>query len=174
MSSQTQTMPPRAAADHADPNGSYHWQTASGALGSLPPATAPGGGGWTHQLRLTDFGFSVPTGATVKGVKLELKRSASQNDGDYYVMDAGSVATRVLKGGTVSPLRPATYSHWATSPEWATYGGPTDLWGVSLTPADVNDPAFGFAVGCDQESPEGQYGNAKVYEAKVTVYYEAP
>lgn len=172
MSVQSITASPSSATDHADPNGAFHWQNASGALGGTTPASAPGAGGLTHQLRLTGFDFGVPDGATINGVKVELRRSASQQDSDFLVYD-GLYGVRILKGGNVGPDRPA-YDLWSVSPEWVVRGGGVDLWGVSLTPADVNGADFGVAVLCGQVSPDGASGSARIHDARITVYYEVP
>jgi hypothetical protein len=34
---------------------------------------------------------------------------------------------------------------WSTTLTYVSYGGPSDTWGVSWTPADVSNPQFGLS-----------------------------
>lgn len=146
----------------------------------------------TNRLVLTDFGFNIPTTAQILGVKVEIERHyRTQKEGtpgsllgsrlgspkDYEVM---------LKTGA------ATYGQNRARPddEWNrntdrvdSYGHETDLWGLGLTPAAVNDPSFGVAVsvqvyGFHTESDtdigtrvDEDWQIAHIDSVRVTVYY---
>lgn len=54
---------------------------------------------------------------------------------------------RLVVGGTISGDNKATSADWGgMTPNSPTYGGASDLWGLSLSPADVNDSDFGMVV----------------------------
>ncbi len=52
---------------------------------------------------------------------------------------------RLIRGGTISGNDKGTGAA-ATLPSYTAFGGATDLWGLSLTAADINDSSFGVAV----------------------------
>lgn len=94
----------------------------------------------TQYLLCTNFGFSVPGNAIVRGVQLDIVRTALLGN---LVQDN---SIKLIKGGTVSGNEKATSTKWTTSDVDASYGGATDLWGLSLLPADVNGSTFGVAI----------------------------
>lgn len=53
---------------------------------------------------------------------------------------------KIVKGGVISGNNKSTGSSWLLDANWTTksYGGPSDLWGVSWTPADINSSTFGM------------------------------
>lgn len=86
------------------------------------------------------FGFSIPAGATIKGVLVRVEasehtsgteplRAQLQNESGTLF---GSEKT-TSNEGSISGTTKAVY----------TYGSTSDLWGATLTPAIVNDPDFG-------------------------------
>ncbi len=96
----------------------------------------------THYLMATNFGFSIPGSATIDGVVLEIEKShtSTGNDKDGVV--------KLVKGGTVQGNNYAsTTVNWTTTDTYYTYGtSTTDLWGLTLTPSDINSSTFGAAV----------------------------
>lgn len=117
----------------------------------------------SEYLKATDFGFSVPADATVNGVVVEVLKT---DDGSQILDAPGGV--RLVKGGTVSGDDKAdTMTEWAAG--YATYGGAADLWGLTLTPADVNASTFGFVIAAEYGGASGS--NAYVDHVRITVYY---
>jgi hypothetical protein len=123
----------------------------------------------SKYLHAHNLGFAVPEGATVLGVAAAVERSAtSPHIIDYIV--------KLVKGGEVSGdnkrkaegLKWPTGRHNEVPDAVATYGGAYDLWGVSLTAADVNSSEFGLAFAA---ANEGATATAKVDAITVTVYY---
>lgn len=93
-------------------------------------------------LDLTNFGFAVPSGATINGITVAIERSASTGN----VQDD---TVQLIKGGTASGTNKAdTGTDWpATASEASVnYGGAADLWALSLTDTDVNASNFGVRI----------------------------
>lgn len=133
--------------------------------------SAFGSGAFTHQLQATQYGFSVPGGATITGVVLEVR---SQRDTSAATIQDKLVS--LIKGGTVSGDNKATTTVYGLNAvnngdavAWQTYGSPTTLWGLSLTPSDVNASTFGAAVSC--QNPSATTGSAGIDAMRITVYY---
>ena len=94
----------------------------------------------SDYLDLSNFGFSLPSGATVNGVTVSIERARSigacQDD-----------TVQLIKGGTASGNnKAATSTDWPTSDAAAAYGGVSDLWGLTLTDTDVNASNFGVRI----------------------------
>lgn len=92
----------------------------------------------SHKLKVTGFGLSVPAGATITGITVEVSRAALVN----FVYD---LHLQLLKGGVAVGTDKASPAKWPLSIgeyQSVTYGG--DLWGTTWTPAQVNDPDFGM------------------------------
>lgn len=98
----------------------------------------------THYLKCTNFGFSIPSGATINGVTVEIERKPSQNSISNNVKDS---TISLVKGGTVSGANKAdTATRWSTTETFYTYGSSSDLWSLSLTDSDVNASNFGVVI----------------------------
>lgn len=115
----------------------------------------------THYLKVTNFGFPVPTAATMLGVLAEVQRKAL-----FGLINDNSV--KLVKGGVISGTDKATGAGWPTTEAYASYGGSTDLWGLSLTPADINDSGFGIVVASSQIVGD----QAFIDFIRLTVYFE--
>lgn len=118
----------------------------------------------SQYLTATNFGFSVPVGATILGVTASFNRKRDALGG--VVSDN---AVKLVKGGTVTGDNKAGQS-WSTTQSTQTYGGPIDLWGTGLTVADVNASNFGVAISATAFNPS----TALIYGVYVTVYYSIP
>ena len=113
----------------------------------------------TDYLCATNFGASIPSDATINGVEVKIyKRDTGLGTTDMNI--------KLLKGsvpvGTSSI--PVAWSNTITA---ATYGGPSDLWGTTLTPSDVNSVTFGVGLTVYKTSmytyPEVDYITLKIY-----------
>jgi hypothetical protein len=89
--------------------------------------------------------FTVPGGATILGVQLRVKKSGpSYTDPDTGLsVVARDVTINLVKASVAVGDNKANGDDWNTALDWATYGGSTDLWGTTWTPAEVNDDNFG-------------------------------
>lgn len=95
----------------------------------------------SYELHAYGFGFDLEKGCTVTGVTITVERlaglPANVEDGQVRIVSGGAVVGNVGDQGA-----------WPTSETKQAYGGTSDLWGLSLTPAYVDDPAFGCSVYC--------------------------
>jgi hypothetical protein len=124
-------------------------------------ATATGGGN-THYLKATSFGFEVPPAATITAILIGVERSMT---GEGFV---GDEAIRVVKGGEILPLNRAKPGEaWPEIDQFSYYGG--DLWGQSWTPADINASTFGAAIAAETLNVKSI--TARVDSIKISVYY---
>lgn len=115
-------------------------------------------------LSASSFGASIPTGATIDGVQVDVERYASTAgfvDSEVYLTSGGY-------GGVIS-FPSKTSQEWPTSEQYQTFGGSADLWGATLTPAVVNASGFGFLVNADSASMS--LGTIYVDHVRMTVYY---
>lgn len=118
-----------------------------------------------HYLKATNFGFSIPAGATINGILVEVQKklgNAAESAVDQFV--------KIVKGGAVGATNKAdTTTEWSTTEAYKSYGGSSDLWGTTWTPTDINASNFGFVI-----TPQGGAGasvDAQVDHIRITVYY---
>jgi len=115
----------------------------------------------THYLKATNFGFSIPAGAAIQGIVVEIEHKESA------ALVARDNRVRIVKGGTIGSTDKASATEWPTTDAYATYGSDIDLWGETWTVSDINSSGFGVAV-----SALGLGGGtASVDHIRITVYY---
>lgn len=125
------------------------------------------GGGWSKYAKMTNYGFSIPTGATIDGIEVEVERHSLADSGGDFGVD---LSVRLVKGGTFTGDDKAdTTTHWPTTDAYKTYGGATDLWGETWTAADINSTGFGFGFSGVNNSPT--FNRLFGDHARITVYY---
>ena len=93
----------------------------------------------SSYLKITNFGFSIPSGATINWIKVSIERKASITN---RVRDS---SVKLVKDGTISGNDKATTTYWGTSDSSEDHGG-TDTWGVTLTANDINSSSFGCVI----------------------------
>ncbi len=134
--------------------------------GSANCATCGGSGSLVSELITgTNFGFAVPTTATILGIELS-----------YYGYKSGSEAVvddyvQLIYSGAFSGTNQSAGAAWGTSYGQRTYGGNGNLLGYTgITPAIINNAAFGFGVAVSISGA----GGVTVYanDFQVTVWYQ--
>ncbi|MBC7856903.1 MAG: hypothetical protein IAF94_26025 [Pirellulaceae bacterium] len=118
----------------------------------------------TNYLKATNFGFSIPAGATIDGIVVEIERKES---GANIARDN---RVRIVKGGTIGSTDKASGTEWPTSDAYATYGSSSDLWGATWTASDINASNFGVVLSVLGLGT----GTASVDHFRITVYYTPP
>jgi len=121
---------------------------------------------WGNFLQVTNFGFSIPTGATINGITVGIERkvsSTSFNPKDHTV--------KLVKGGTIQGNNKASASVYPTSDAYATYGSSSDLWGLTLTDTDVNASTFGVAISCQCDVTAKSATAFSIDHIRITVDY---
>ena len=93
----------------------------------------------TEQLKCTGYGFSIPAGAIINGITVNIERRASGGDSrDNQVS--------LLKANAVVGDNKASSTYYPSADQVATYGNSSDLWGTGWTPAEINSAQFGVAL----------------------------
>lgn len=145
---------------HAGTGGGHAWENPThvteGHTGERAELKMGVGNLETQALYVHKFGFAIPSAATVLGIAVS---AASGGQGsnfglfDYVQL----VKAGVLAGSSIE------------GPDNPSGGGPSDLWGTTWTPAQINATNFGVAFWVLKEgSPATVWINAGVV---VTVYY---
>jgi cysteine-rich repeat protein len=125
-------------------------------------ALAAAGGMPTQYLRATNFGFTIPGAAVIDGIMVNVERRSAA----ATVFDA---RVRIIKGGVIgtTDLSNPPSSKWPTMDAVASYGGNSELWGVTWTAADINSSAFGFVISAN----DGGVDTAAVDFISIKVFY---
>lgn len=122
----------------------------------------------SHWLVLTNFGFALPSSATVLGIKVDFLGVASDT-----LVAAGAYA-RIVKGGTISgsdQVIPFTTTNPPTAYVEKSTASTTDLWSNTWTYADVNSSGFGVALYVNgPDTPSGVI--LSLDHARISVYYQ--
>lgn len=124
----------------------------------------------TEYLQGTDFGFSIPSNATIIGIQVTIMRQSSSSGGGNSINDADLY---LLKTGAIVGSDKATTTDWPTSMGTATYGGASDLWGTTWTPADINETNFGVTLSAITQATSSNR-TASVDYMQITVTYATP
>jgi hypothetical protein len=114
--------------------------------------------GASQWLKTGGYGFAIPSSATIKGIVVTMVRAAYKAFDNYGV--------HLVKAGTILSIG-RSLGQWPQNWTTVTYGTPTDLWGDSWTPSDINNAGFGAALSA-YLSP-GTW--AWVDQVGITVYY---
>lgn len=98
--------------------------------------------GDTYYLKATGFNFSIPSYASICGITVEVECRAT---GLLLTAAVRDNEVKLIKGAVITGNNYALTGDWGSTDAYNSYGGTTDLWGTTLTPADVNASNFGVA-----------------------------
>ena len=141
------------------------WANQSGASGSDDDyaSTDAMKSNWcTYFFYLEDFGFNIPTGATIDGIEvnIEKKSDVSGTVQDQYLS--------MLDASTPVGSNYADSAYWLDYDSITNYGGASDLWGSSWTPSTINNAGFGVIL---YAMVINDNGNASIDDVNITVHY---
>ncbi len=147
--------------------GTVTWSTPSAITASDDSrATATGLQNTTsHYLKATNFGFNIPSTATINGITVEWEHSMA-GGGSQVIKDN---AVRIVQGGTIGTTDKSSVSTWPTSDAFASYGSAADLWGLTWAASDINATTFGAALSAKETA--NFPGSAQVDSVRITVAY---
>jgi len=121
-------------------------------------------------LQGTNYGFNIPSNATIQGITVEISRhtnsivlGASINDQDV----------RLLKANTLIGTNKALATDWPLAFTIQSYGGATDLWGTTWTPTEINATGFGASLSAFNQGILTDR-TASVDFMRITVTYTLP
>jgi hypothetical protein len=130
---------------------------------------------YTNYLKATlnvSGGMGIPAGAVITGVAVAI---VCQLPTGHSGAQLGS-PMKLVVGGVISGAGLSSYQTPVAYPSWGTltWGGPTELWGCTLTAANVNATDFGVAIAGRVWSTDGSHsGGVGVDSVQITVYYTA-
>lgn len=120
----------------------------------------------SERLQATNFGFTIPGGATIDGINVYIeKRELNTGISDNSV--------QIIKGGTVQGNDYAEFGvPWPASETIVTYGtGTTDLWGLAWGASDINSSGFGAGIKAISDGSDPFGGIGQVDAISIKVYY---
>jgi len=119
----------------------------------------------SYYLTAYNFSFGIPSNSVINGIVVDVERKSDKASGirDYSVKLFKDVVT-----GGVGENKADTTNPWLTTDATKTYGTPTDLWGTTWTPANIN--SLNFGVGISARSYTGEV-YAYIDHIQITVYY---
>lgn len=122
----------------------------------------------THYLKASNFGFNIPSDATVQGIVVTVKRTVTGGT-------TGNVNDSQIKivksSGAIGAANRSTGSNWASTGTLSV-GSTSDLWGETWTAGDINNANFGVVIAAVGSS--GTNRKANVDYIQITVYYQKP
>jgi len=122
----------------------------------------------SHYLKATNFGFSIPSGATINGILVEIERIVPTG-GTGQVND--SEIKIVKSDGTIGDTNKSTGATWSATESYISFGGSSDLWGEEWEAEDINDSDFGVVLSATISNQfVASYG--RVDHIRITVYFQ--
>jgi hypothetical protein len=117
-------------------------------------------------LKVTDFGFAMPSTATIVGIEVKVDRHAT--GGSLIVFDH---SIHLVKDGSIVGTNRSEGAAWPGSDEdeYAVYGNETDVWGDFWGPDDINADDFGVVISAVLDGSGTRI--AWVDNIQITVYY---
>jgi hypothetical protein len=117
----------------------------------------------TEYMKVTTFGFTIPSGATIDGIEAGIKRKTNTSG-----VPIDNIV-KIVKAGAISGTDQSAGAAWPTSEATATFGGSSNLWGLAWTDTDINASNFGVAFSATDTS----VGNwiASINYITLTIYY---
>ena len=118
----------------------------------------------SHYLKATNFGFSIPTGATINGIIVEVQRRAQ------VATITDSEVKIVKSNGSIGTTNKATGTSWPGTEAYASYGSSSDLWDETWAATDINNSNFGMVIAAISGSTTA-FNYAEIDHIRITVYY---
>lgn len=141
------------------------------ASGGSAATCVPASGEVTHYIKGTNCGFTIPGGATILGIKVEVRKALT---GATTEVATDQNARIVKADGTIGTTNRSAGSVWPAALTYSAYGSATDLWGLTWTPADINDADFGAVLSAAVSDPDTDAGTLQVDHMRISVYYTVP
>lgn len=130
--------------------------------GSTTTAAFLGPPTMTTELNGATFGMGIPPNAVIDGIKLEMEVTSANR-----WFEANDILMLKKAGVLVGSNRAG---QGASSNFVWTYGGATDLWGTTWTPAEVNAANFGFGFQAAYSSSPNDFSIFIDY-VRITIYW---
>lgn len=119
----------------------------------------------SRYLVAYNYGFDIPPNAVINGIEAEVNAFCSF---DSTVIDS-TLVLRLDALNNIYGNNMASTNFWSATPSVRTYGSSTELWGIQLTPGDINAPDFGLYYKVYNSTVS--YPSFYVDQIAITVYY---
>ena len=159
--------------------GTVAWTNPSNAVGHQTTARATfthAGNATSQYLKLTNFGFSIPSTATINGIQVSILRVSTsfyQPAPKYAQVSVFDNSVTLYKAGTAAGTAKTVAGNWpniSNTPQ--PYGSSVDLWGTTWAYSDINNSGFGVGISASLVlGGLASAGTGTVYYAGITVYY---
>lgn len=124
----------------------------------------------TYALRSSNHGFSIPALATITSIVVRVEKHQTPVTGSLIE----DLAVRLYSSGAYLGTNKAIAGSWPTTTgQVFIYGGVSDTWGRSWTPAEINSGDFGLGIWCKQNG-SGVNARANVDYVSIRVCYTTP
>ncbi len=122
----------------------------------------------SHYLQASNYGFTIPAGATINGIEVNIKRKGSSTGGTTHTRD--TIVSIVKSDGSIGTTNKALLTtDWPLTEATQTYGTSSDLWGETWAVSDINNSNFGMVVQAkNQTSAANPTGSVNFISIKVT------
>jgi hypothetical protein len=122
----------------------------------------------TNYLVCTGLSSTIPAGSTINGITVKIERynSNTSEEAPLTVVDSAIYLTK--DGTTTVGSNKSAAATWQTTDNNTTvdFGGAADLWGTTLTAAEVNASTFGVMI-----SPSISYNNYNEIGGSILIDY---
>jgi hypothetical protein len=121
-----------------------------------------------NSVLCNNFGFTIPSGATVTDLAFTCKRKATTANtiiGQYILVDD--------TGMIIEASYQADAAAWAITDASSTFSGNSVYWGVTLTPTLLNDVDFGVLMLCENDDVSTTRVASVQYISMTITYTEA-
>lgn len=123
---------------------------------------------------ITGLSSTIPSGATINGVTIKIERYNSNASGDFPTTIVDSAIYLTKDGSTIVGNNKSTGATWQSSDNNTTvdFGGASDLWGTTLTAAEVNASTFGVMISPALTFNNSENGSAaNIDQVTITIDY---
>ncbi|MBK8706315.1 MAG: hypothetical protein IPN33_23960 [Saprospiraceae bacterium] len=125
--------------------------------------------GNSENLHITNFGFNIPSEATIIGITVAINRwGSSTTSGGIQDLVVGLVKNGTTPVGENKAIINTNWPNLASTVQ--TYGTSSDLWLTTWTPAEINASTFGLTLDVINANTSSSR-TASVDFAQITVYY---
>lgn len=108
--------------------------------GNVATANIPAGS-TSPAITASNYGFSIPAGATILGIAVTIYRQDQSNSSEI-----SDKTIQLLKNGTAVGNNKAKLTTWPGAITSTGYGSSSDLWGTTWNPSDINASNFGVYI----------------------------
>ena len=129
--------------------------------------------GSSEHLIVSNFGFNVPSNATILGIEVNIEKYSSDCTTSSGTQD--SVVSLYIRGEKVGDQNKAkTRGYWEAKSFVTIYGSSDDLWNTDFEYEYINDPTFGVGISVKIVIDSEPTIIAYVNYISITIYYSVP